>query len=384
MSGGVGGGRRLLCTEKLLRWSPLESTPHSFIRQPNPFPMSRIAIVGAGVAGLTTAFALRTLPVDVTVFEKSRGYGGRAATRGRYGCRYDHGANYFAPSSERGRRLVTAHLPSEDLVDIGRPIWHFDSEGALSRPAPTEDHAPKWTYRQGISRLGKLLARYSRAEIHRNTRIRRLRRRGERWHLQSEEGASFSAFEAVVLTPPAPQTADLLARSTGGGAQLDRIQRAVADVSYTAQFSYVFSFDRALSRPGAFYGARALDGQHPLAWIGFEHDKPGHVKTGHSMVVAQTAPPWTAPRVDRDPDRFVPEVKEWAEDILVCDLRHPEWYDTQRWRYARPTGALDEDVRAAGADLGLVLAGDYVAGTGRVGAAIETGFDAAQQVWARR
>jgi len=342
--------------------------------------MSRIAIVGAGAAGLTTAFALRTLPVDVTVFEKSRGFGGRAATRGRYGCRYDHGANYFASPSERVRRLVTAHLPSEGLVDIGLPIWHFDAEGTLVRPDPAEGERPKWTYRQGISRLGKLLARYSHAAIHRNTRIRRLRRRAGRWHLQSEEGASFSAFEAVVLTPPAPQAADLLARSTGGGAQMDRVQRAIADVSYTAQFSYVFSFDRALCRPGTFYGVRALGEDHPLAWIGFEHEKPGHVKAGHSMVVVQTAPKWTAPRVDREPDGFVPDVKEWAEDILVCDLRHPEWYDTQRWRYARPVGGLDEEGRAAAANMGLVLAGDYVAGVGRVGAAIETGFDAAQQV----
>jgi predicted NAD/FAD-dependent oxidoreductase len=154
----------------------------------------------------------------------------------------------------------------------------------------------------------------------------------------------------------------------------------VADVEYASQFSYVFAYDRALSRPGPFYGARATGNSHPLAWIGFEHDKPGHVKVGHSMVVVQTAPHWTAPRVDRDPDGCVPEVKEWAENVLVCDLRHPEWYDTQRWRYAQPTSALEGEMVAAGRELGLILAGDYVSGVGRVGAAIETGFDAAEQV----
>lgn len=342
--------------------------------------MSRIAIVGAGVAGLTAAHALRTLPLEVTVFEKSRGYGGRAATRGRYGCRYDHGANYFSPVSDRGERLVTAHLPSIDLVTIERPIWRFDGDGRLSRPDDSDAHRRKWTYRQGISRLGKLLARYSGAEVRTSVRIARLDRRDERWHIFGTEGRHFAAFDAVVLTPPAPQTAALLAASEGADAPMDRLQRAVADVEYTSQFSYVFAFDRALSRPGNLYGARSASADHPLAWIGFEHDKIGHVKSGHSMVVVQTAPAWTASRVDRDPDAFVPEVKEWAEDVLVSDLRHPAWYDVQRWRYARPRAALEGEMVEAGRELGIVLAGDYVSGVGRVGAAMETGFDAAEQV----
>lgn len=342
--------------------------------------MPRIAIVGAGVAGLTTAYALRTLPVDVIVYEKSRGYGGRVASRSRYGNRYDHGANYFSPTSERVERLVTAHLPTDGLVDIGRSIWEFDRSHTLHRPSSAGD--PKWTYRQGISRLGKLLARFSRAEVRTETRIARLERRDDRWILWGEAGTAYSPFRAVVLTPPAPQTAHLLAETTGGGARVDRIQRTVADVAYSSQFSFVFAYDRGLSRPGDFYAVRSADPDHPLAWVSYEHDKPGHVKAGHSMIVVQTAPAWTAERVDRSPDTFVPQVKEWAEDVLVSDLRHPAWYDTQRWRYARPVSDLDGEMVSAGTEVGLVLAGDYVSGTGQVGAAIETGFEAASEVQA--
>jgi predicted NAD/FAD-dependent oxidoreductase len=342
--------------------------------------MARIAIVGAGVSGLAAAYGLRTLPVEVIVFEKSRGYGGRAATRGRYGNRYDHGANYFTPTSERVERLVTAHLPTDGLVEIGRPIWQFDEDGTLCRPASVVEDQPKWTYRQGISRLGKLLARYSRAEVESQTRIERIVDTGSHWRLRAADGSSYAPFDAVVLTPPAPQTAAILANAEVEGARIDRLRQAVASVSYTSQFSYVFAFDRALSRPGGFFGAISDSDQHPLSWIGFEHDKPGHVKSGYSMLVVQTAPGWTAERVDREPDGFVPDVKEWAEDVLVCDLRHPTWYDVQRWRYARPTSALSGEMVASGADLGLFLAGDSVAGMGEVGEALETGLDAAEAV----
>jgi len=260
-------------------------------------------------------------------------------------------------------------------------VWRFDEAGALSRPDPEEPHEPKWTYRDGISRLGKLLARYSHADIQTRTRVEKLEHRDQQWVVRSQQGGTFAPFDAVVLTPPAPQTASILADSEGGGARVDRIERAVEEVHYAPQFSFVFAFDRSLSRPGNFYGLRATkEASHPLKWIGFEHDKPGHVKSGHSMVVVQTAPDWTAPRVDREPDTFVPEVKEWTEDVLVADLRRPEWYDVQRWRYAYPTAALEGEMVSAGAELGLILAGDYVPGVGRVSRAIETGFAAAQQV----
>jgi predicted NAD/FAD-dependent oxidoreductase len=342
--------------------------------------MARVAIVGAGVAGLSTAYALRTLPIDVTIFEKSRGYGGRAATRGRYGCRYDHGASYFTAPTERVERLVTAHLPTDGLLEIGKSIWTFSENGTLSRPTSRYEASPKWTYRQGISRLGKLLARFSRADVRTDVRIDRLQYRNSTWVLRDDDGQAHSAFDGVVLTSPAPQTADLLATSDVEGARFARIQGAVNAVSYTSQFSFVFAFDRAVSRPGDFYGLVNADGKHPIAWLAFEHDKPGHVRGNHSMVIVHTAPEWTDARVDQEPDGFVPEIKEMAEDILVTDLRHPAWYDVQRWRYAEPTSALNGEMVTAGTAMGLFLAGDYVSGVGRVGDAIETGYGAAQQV----
>jgi hypothetical protein len=42
--------------------------------------MKRIAIIGAGLAGLTCGKALQQAGHDVVIFEKSRGIGGRLAT----------------------------------------------------------------------------------------------------------------------------------------------------------------------------------------------------------------------------------------------------------------------------------------------------------------
>ncbi len=42
---------------------------------------STVAVIGAGMTGITCARALADAGFDVTVFEKSRGLGGRMATR---------------------------------------------------------------------------------------------------------------------------------------------------------------------------------------------------------------------------------------------------------------------------------------------------------------
>ena len=59
----------------------------------------RIAIVGAGVAGLTGALALRDAGCEVVVFDKGRGPGGRTATRRAGALSFDHGAPVVAPGT---------------------------------------------------------------------------------------------------------------------------------------------------------------------------------------------------------------------------------------------------------------------------------------------
>ena len=314
------------------------------------FCMTRIAIIGAGVAGLTVDYALRTHPVERTVFEKSRGYGGRAATRGREGCWYDHGAPFFAAPSPRVRDQVTAHLPSEQLIKIGRPVGGFNGDGDLLRRSEP-DEGPRWTYNHGISTLGKLLARFSRAEVARDTHIDHLERTDVRWHLRTKSGASFGPYDAVVLTAPAPQTASILGSSPPSISFLTAVSEAVSEIGYTSQFSYILAYNRPVRRPLSAHGPVSEDDDHPLAWIGFEQDKPCHVRSGTELIVVHTAPTWTAGRVDRDPETFLPDVeahlpdlKAQAADVLGAGLDQPVWYDTQRWRYARPQAGLPAEI----------------------------------------
>ena len=82
----------------------------------------QLAIVGAGVSGLAAAWALRDSDWTCTVFEKSRGYSGRAASRSRDGVRFDYGANYFKTDSPELEQLILRELPTDGLVDIAGDV----------------------------------------------------------------------------------------------------------------------------------------------------------------------------------------------------------------------------------------------------------------------
>jgi len=173
----------------------------------------RVAIVGAGAAGAGAAYALSEAPVDadVTVFEKSGGVCGRAATRRRGDCTYEYGANYLKDEDPRVTELVTERLPTEGLVNVEEPVWTFDAEGAIGEGDRREDH--KWTYRRGITQLAKRLFAATDAEVRRKTRVTGLAQDGGAWSLTTGQGdaeATHEGFDAAVLTPPAPRTADLL------------------------------------------------------------------------------------------------------------------------------------------------------------------------------
>ena len=67
--------------------------------------MKTVAIIGAGLSGLVVARRLREF-ADVVVFEKSRGAGGRIATRYAGNFEFDHGAQFFTARTAPFRKFL--------------------------------------------------------------------------------------------------------------------------------------------------------------------------------------------------------------------------------------------------------------------------------------
>jgi predicted NAD/FAD-dependent oxidoreductase len=333
--------------------------------------MPTCAIIGAGVAGLAAARIVRQrIPaLALTIYEKSRGLGGRVATRRRNGCVFDHGAQVIKAPDERMHQLLHHELADAALVEIDAPVWTFDAAGELSTGDPALAER-QWVYRDGIARLGKQLA--GDTTVVREVRIAALARRGARWALHDDAGALVGEADAVVLTPPAPQTSAILAQSEFDAVLRERLIAALAPAQYRRCISVALGYARRFERP--WYAAINVDRQHPIVWLGLEHRKDAtRAPADQSLLVAQLAPTaslawWDVPLAD-----LVTQLTPLVTTLLGEDAGAPLWADRQGWRYALPDGAADAAVLAQARDDGLWFAGDYVAGVGRIHRAIASG-----------
>ncbi len=335
-----------------------------------------IAVVGGGIAGLTAAYRLGE---SVVVYEKSRGLGGRAATRWyeRSGGRVyvDHGAQYLKTEGETLRRLMLQELSTADLSDIGRPVWTFDGDHVIQEGDPEQNATPKWSYRHGVSTLGKLLADAGRLTVHLRVRVGKLQLRADgRYALYDVEGSLLGEYEQVLIAIPSGQAADLLAASDLPPAESLALQAALQAAVYRRCLSVTLGYERPLA-PRPFYALVNADKRDPLAWLAYEHDKVGHVPQGQSVLVAQMGAAYSLERWDADNDALVHDVAAHISQLLGERLTDFDWADIQRWRYSQPD-SLAEPSQLNGILRGLWFAGDYLVG-GRVHWAAKSGESAA-------
>ncbi|MFB6172291.1 MAG: NAD(P)/FAD-dependent oxidoreductase [Haloarculaceae archaeon] len=348
--------------------------------------MERVAIVGAGAAGAATAFALRDAAVDVTVFEARQTPSGRAATRHRDGCTYDCGANYVRGGDERVAELVTGTLDDDGLVDVAAPVWTFDAAGTVGEGDDRDDH--KWTWEQGIDQFARRLLDRADAAVRYRTRVVGLDRTADsRWRVRETDGAAAGAFDAVVATPPAPRTADLLAASDWDDPLRERLVAAARGVPFRGIYSVLLHYPFELDRP--WYALVNTDHEHEIGWLSREECKRGHVPPGESLLVVQMAPDWSA---DRDvaaargdpahcPASVTADAAALTADLLDDErLASPDWTDCAAWQYALPDGGPDADLLRAVESHGLYCAGDWVTGDGRVHLAAGTGLAVGERV----
>jgi predicted NAD/FAD-dependent oxidoreductase len=342
--------------------------------------MTRIGIVGAGAGAAAAAYALRDTDADVTVLEKSGGVCGRAATRRRDGYTYvyDYGANYIKSDDGRVSRLVTEELDTDGLVDVTEPVWTFDATGAISEGRDADDH--KWSYERGLTQVAKRLFGATEATVHRRTRVETIHRGADStWSLIDADGTEHGPFDLLVLNPPAPQTATLLRSAEWDHDRRTDLATVAESVPYRTIVTAVLGYDEPLDRP--WYALVDADKDHDVGWLAREECKAGHVPDGESVLIVQMSPEWSVDHYETGPDDACATAAERTADLLgEPRLADPAWTDHQGWRFALPDDGADSDPLRAAEEHGLFFVGDWVAGEGRLHAALRNGLETGERL----
>lgn len=318
----------------------------------------RVAVVGAGMAGLGAARTLHAAGIECTIFEQSSDLGGRVATRRIDGFAFDHGATIISPRGSPLEHVMREDIPTEDLMLIEKPIYlHVD--GRVT-PVDPEHSVQRYTYRNGIDTLAELLAEG--IAVRRNVRVEKLAEDGAHYVVQEDR------FSHVVLTPPLPQTIELL-KTVG-----DR--RAFAGSQYRKTISVMFGIDQEVERP--YHALLDPNQSRPLTWVSIESVKvPGHVRApeGHAAIVAQMSARYSRYSFDRpDEDIYAETWLDVQRALALVDAKVVV-KSIKRWEYSHAANTVSfESAHRRGER--LVVAGDGFSGA-RTQQAYESGIHAA-------
>lgn len=146
-------------------------------------------IVGAGISGLLIARSLHDFGARVTVLEKSRGFGGRLATKRVGDAVFDQGAQYFTVKDPRFAAWVER--------------WE---RAGLVAPWPGGGHR-RYIGRPSMTAVPKALAEG--LEVKREHKVTALGCCGDHWCVDVEDHGCMRA-ERLILTAPVPQCLAML------------------------------------------------------------------------------------------------------------------------------------------------------------------------------
>jgi len=335
--------------------------------------MCDVIVVGAGIAGLAAAESLVAAGRSVVVLEKSRGVGGRMATRrvktaiGEFAL--DHGAQYFTSRSDAFRARLAPLQATGVVTPWIEAVATLLSDGTLVWPGPEHTY-PRYACPAGMTAVCKSLA--VDLDIRLEHRAVAVDADGALWRVHSETPTGMQTVEgrALLVTPPPEQSFALL----GNWGEQDALAPARA-VAFDPCLAVMVGYEAgALDLPD---GLRWEDDPR-IAWTAVDGSKrpiPAATLVIHSQPdFARDAA--EQPREEAGRTLLAHCAQRLAKHSTV-DLAQPAWMQVHYWRYAMPTNPLAELCLTVRSPLPLAMAGCWCAGA-RVEGAFLSGRAAAE------
>ena len=324
-----------------------------------------VAVVGAGMAGLSCARRLADAGVQVSVFDKARGVAGRMATRRIQNAEgealsFDHGAQYFTARGEDFQHTVADWIAAGVVQPWTGRLMAFD-QGELQQVAPQ----PRYVGVPRMSSVGRHLL--GDMPFYPEHRLVECQHDGQYWHLQFE-GRSTILAKSLILALPSTQVVDFL--EINHSFYTDAIVQNMLP-SWTlmvhCQAPVVVPFDGCFVNSGI------------LSWVSRNNSKPAR-GTAETWVL-QASQAWSQAHVDAPQDWVAEQLLQAFIDVVAQPIQvTAQWL--HRWLYALAAEALTvgcwyEPAQQFG------LAGDWLNGS-RVEGAWRSGQQLAAQVIASR
>lgn len=297
-------------------------------------------IIGAGLSGLAAARnIINSQPGSVLVLDKSRGVGGRMATRRTLETRFDHGAQFYREKPDSAE--LHAFWKSQGVSHQ----WFVSEKGF--------HHCGK----AGITALPKALA--EEMDIALEKQIKTIRRENNVWKLISDKGEEWFC-KNLIITSPLPQTINLMAEISSETYVDHEALLKLKQIHYTKALIGLVTLeeDVVIGEDGSGYAEFSSGDFFSLA---------DQKKKGVSSIPALTvtmSPEFSETDFEKDESETLKKILESFQNFSPeAKIKGAE---LKKWRYCQPTANYDKKFLEIAPQLFLI--GDVFGGNSLLGA----------------
>jgi hypothetical protein len=284
-----------------------------------------VAIVGAGLAGLTCGTALKGLVPNLKIFEKNVFAGGRVSRFSAGEYEFNHGAQYFTVNNPLFWNIVSA-WQTEGIV---RPwdgwIVELEKGQIINSDLATQRFVGVPRMQMIAENLAQRCGLVTQANV---SELERQREGG--WRLFNERGDYQGAFDIVIIATAANQVSELCRSVPEIGKQAD-------GVDMTACWSGMLAFEQRLNIP--YDAAFVLDS--PLSWI--SRYQYSTTETGADCWVLHASPEWSQLYAASFRGRVMHALLDAFWEATDLEPHKPVSASVHCWKHALPINPISED-----------------------------------------
>lgn len=323
--------------------------------------MKDIAIIGAGISGLTTANILKD-HANVKVFDKSRGVGGRMSTRRAEPYFFDHGAQYFKARTDEFNNFIKPMI-NQEVIKVWNARYIEVKDKEIVQRSNWNDQDPHYVGVPGMNAIAKYLSINLNVEL--GIRVNSINKKNGKWLLEDDNGNNIGEYDWVLSTIPPEQASEILPNSF-------EFKKELSKVEMKGCFAVMLGFENEINLD--FDAAQVND--EDISWIAVNSSKPGR-GNGFSILI-HADNDWSDKNIEKDQDEVMKYLCNLGSEIVGQDLNKANHKAIHRWRYAnieKQSGNshfLDKDNNIA-------LCGDWFI-EGRVESAFLSGFEVGNNI----
>ncbi len=320
-----------------------------------------VAIIGAGLTGITIANLIKKR-INFTIFEKSRGLGGRMATRRAEPYQFNHGAQYFKVENKGFKDFLNPLIKNKIIKNL--ELNHVEILNKEIIKKFKINSKKYFTAQSKMNDVVKSLAKNN-FSIKLSCKIVQIKKLNNKWFIFDSDIVSYGPYDWLFLTIPPNQVIDILNKDF-------KFIDIIKKIKMNSCYSIMLGFDE--TKKLNFDTALCLD--QDIRWLSLNKEYQDNKE--YFNLIINSSYNFAEQNINNSKIEISDYLIKQASDVLCCKLDNYKYKAIHFWKYAMSQKSnnlgslLDENLK-------IIVCGDWCM-NGRVEGAFLSARDSVSKI----